>query len=103
MNARLTGDPPAPRKSNPELSPQIEEIILHAMERDPAKRYQSAAEMKSELESPESVNVTGRAQRLRRASPWKRRFRHVRLYVIAGSLPVIAFLLLWLILSRQSR
>ncbi len=35
MNARLTGDPPAPRKRNPNISPQVEEIILHAMERQP--------------------------------------------------------------------
>jgi serine/threonine-protein kinase len=101
MNSRLVGDPPAPRKVNPELSPQIEEIILHAMERDPFKRYPSAAAMKQELDAPESVHVTGRDQRLQRAAPWKRRFRRVRMYVIATLLPVIAFLLLWLILSRQ--
>ena len=35
MNARLIGDPVAPRKLNPEFSPQVEEIILHAMERQP--------------------------------------------------------------------
>ena len=28
MNARVTGDPVAPRKRNPEVSKQIEEIIL---------------------------------------------------------------------------
>ena len=103
MNARLTGDPPAPRKVNPQLSPEIEEIILHAMERDPAKRYPSAAAMKAELDAPETVHVTGRSHRLRRATPWKRRFRRLRMYVITGLLPVIAFLLLWLILSRQGR
>src|SRR5947199_551458 len=35
MNARLTGDPVAPRKINPEIPPEVEEIILHAMERSP--------------------------------------------------------------------
>ena len=103
MNARLVGDPPAPRKLNPQLSPEIEEIILHAMERDPSKRYASATEMKAELDAPEAVQITGRHQRLQRATPWKRRFRRVRLYVITTMLPVIAFLLLWLILSRQHR
>jgi serine/threonine-protein kinase len=102
MNARLVGDPPAPRKLNPELSPQIEEIILHAMERDPAKRYASAAAMKAELDYPQAVQVTGRHHRLQRATPWKRRFRRLRMYIITAMLPVIAFLLLWLILSRQS-
>src|SRR6266581_346072 len=46
MNARLVGDPPAPRSLNPEIPPQIEEIVLHAMEREPSNRYGSAAEMK---------------------------------------------------------
>ncbi len=39
MNARVTGDPVAPRKRNPKVSPQVEEIILHAMEREPGNRY----------------------------------------------------------------
>ena len=65
MNARLVGDPPAPRSLNLEIPPQVEEIVLHAMERDPFKRYHSAAEMKAELDAPESVHITGRHQRLR--------------------------------------
>src|SRR5262245_48355647 len=101
MNARLVGDPPAPRTLNPDLSPEIEEIILHAMERDPFKRFSSALAMRAELNAPETVRVTDRHKRLRRAAPWKRRFRRIRMYVITGMLPIIAFLLLWLILSRQ--
>jgi len=101
MNARLIGDPPAPRKLNPELSPQIEEIILHAMERDPVMRYDSVAAMKSELDAPETVIITGRHQRLRRAAPWKKGFRRVRMIVLTALVPVIAFLFFWFILSRQ--
>ena len=48
MNARLVGDPIAPRKRNKEIPPEVEEIILHAMERDPDDRYATAAEMKAE-------------------------------------------------------
>ena len=50
MNARVTGDPRAPRKIYPKLTPVLEEIILHAMERDPKRRYRSASEMKKELD-----------------------------------------------------
>ena len=39
MNARLIGDPVAPRKLNPEITPQVEEIILHALEQKPYDRY----------------------------------------------------------------
>jgi serine/threonine-protein kinase len=102
MNARLVGDPTAPRSLNPELSPQVEEIVLHAMDRDPAKRYQSASAMKAELDAPEKVHVTERHRRLQKSSPWRRKLRKARMYVITGMLPIIAFLLLWLILSRQT-
>ncbi len=39
MNSRLSGDPVAPRKRNDKISPQVEEIILHAMARLPQDRY----------------------------------------------------------------
>ena len=67
MNARVTGDPVAPRKLNPKLTPVLEEIILHAMERDPKRRYQSAAEMKRELNDYEIVQMTDRCSRLQAA------------------------------------
>jgi serine/threonine-protein kinase len=47
MNARLTGDPVAPRKINPTLMPAVEEIILRAMERNPAERYPTAVAMEA--------------------------------------------------------
>ena len=52
MDAKVTGDPAAPRTLNRELSEQMEEIVLHAMERDPGKRYQTAAAMKGDLDHP---------------------------------------------------
>jgi serine/threonine protein phosphatase PrpC/predicted Ser/Thr protein kinase len=75
MNARVTGDPVAPRKLNPKLTAVLEEIILHAMERDPKRRYQTAAEMKKELDDYESVELTERFTRLRSPQVWKSRFR----------------------------
>ena len=59
MNSRITGDPLAPRKRNPEIPEELEEIILHAMEREPHRRFVSAAAMKEELDNPESVKLTG--------------------------------------------
>jgi serine/threonine protein kinase len=64
MNARLVGDPVAPRVHNPTITPRVEEIILHALARDD-DRYQSAAAMRCELAAPELVPVTGRAGRLK--------------------------------------
>lgn len=41
---------PRPRDLNPNLSPRLEEIILRALEKNTARRYQSAREMQADLE-----------------------------------------------------
>ena len=71
LNARLTGDPVAPRKLNPDLSAQAEEIVLRALQRDPGDRYPSAAAMKAELDTAEHVRVTGLCDRLQEPAAWK--------------------------------
>jgi len=100
MNARLVGDPVAPRAHNPSLTPEVEEIILHAIARDPADRYQSAAEMGAELMAPSQVHVTGRADRLIVSSLPSRSWKIARVVAIALLAPVFLFLLLLLILRH---
>ena len=41
---------PQPRQLNPNLNPRLEEIILRSLEKDPERRYQTASEMKADLE-----------------------------------------------------
>ena len=67
---RTTGDPIAPRVLNPALSPQAEEIVLHALQRKPGDRYPSMAAFQADLAAPTQVMVTGYSQRLR-APRWK--------------------------------
>jgi len=67
---RISGDPEAPRRLRPAISSQAEEIILHAMQRKPAARYQTAAAFKAELDAPERVHVTGYSLRLKKPR-WK--------------------------------
>ncbi len=95
MEMRVTGDPEPPRKINPRISRQAEEIVLHAMSRDPDKRYPTAASMKAELESPQSVEVTGRSDRLSPSTLAKRRWRKVRFVAYWVLVPVIAQILLF--------
>jgi serine/threonine protein phosphatase PrpC len=95
MNARVTGDPQAPRKVNPKLTPVIEEIILHAMERDPKRRYQSAGALKKDLDDYESVELTSRHARLQAPQIWKSRFRWVPMVAGFVALQVIIFILLF--------
>jgi serine/threonine-protein kinase len=102
MNARLIGDPRAPRKLAPEISPQVEEIILHAMERDPVDRYPDAAAMKAELDHPESVALTGRHERLRAPMPWKSHWKTVRqVAIIVGALSLMFILAILLFRGQK--
>ncbi len=57
MNERVLIDPKPARELNPEISPELEEILFRALERDPRHRYSTAAEMAWELEHPELVGV----------------------------------------------
>jgi hypothetical protein len=72
----------------------IEEIILHAMERDPKRRYQSALEMRTELENYEAVTMTSRHSRLQAPQVWKSRFRMLPMIIGFVLLQVVVFLLL---------
>ncbi len=92
MNARLTGDPIPPRQKNPNLSPQVEEIIMHAMARNPADRYADARVMQAELTHPENVKVTGRAERAVPPSPVRTASRMIRIYVLAALIPIAVVL-----------
>ena len=42
-------DPSPPSHLNPEVSPALDAVVLKAMSKNPANRYQSAAEMRSDL------------------------------------------------------
>jgi serine/threonine-protein kinase len=101
MNARVTGDPVAPRKRNPAVSPQVEEIILHAMERDPGKRYQTASAMKGELDNPGAVQLTGRCDRLQTPSPLQRSRKKALWIALGVSAAVIILLLVVLLILRR--
>ena len=47
---QLQTDPKPPRELNPSIPEGLEEITLKAMQKDPARRYQSAAEMLHDVE-----------------------------------------------------
>jgi len=100
MNARLAGDPVAPRKLNPRISAQVEEIILHAMEEQPARRYPSARAMKAELDAPDTVAVTGRGSRLRPPAIRRSRWRMFLAAVLALLIPALIVALVYFFFVR---
>lgn len=100
MYARVVGDAPAPSAMRPDISPEVEEIILHAMERNPRDRYASMAEFRKDLEAPLQVVLSRRANRLRRASPWRVRWMRIRSFVwalgiILGGITLLVLLAKW--------
>jgi len=90
--ARVAGDPPAPRSVNPAISPQAEEIVLRALRRKPAERYPNMAAFRADLDAPEKVVVTGLNQRLR-PPRWLLSFEQAQ--VVRG-LVIAAFMLIGL-------
>jgi serine/threonine protein kinase len=61
MTKRLKSDPKPPSSLRPECPAGLDQVILRAMERDPEKRYQSAAEMFFDLSAllPEGAVPAG--------------------------------------------
>ena len=104
MNARLIGDPVAPRKINPLLSTNAEEIVLHAMARQPHDRYQTIADMKKELDDIGAVVVTGRAERLQPpASSRSSIFRNMHTILLVMAIPLVTLIILVIVLLLRLR
>jgi len=72
-HAALNLNPPPPRSRNPMISPDFESLIVHCMEKDPARRTPSAKELALELEALHSHQPppSGRARaKSRLARQW---------------------------------
>lgn len=101
MNDRLLNNPVPPRELNPEISPQLQEIIYRALERNPANRYASAREFAHDLGDPSQVGVAERPELRdwrKRRSP---RGRQILFYIILALIPVVIFGLLLLVAMRH--
>ena len=101
MNDRLLNNPVPPREIDPEISPQLQEIIYRALERDPRQRYGNAHELILDLEHPDQVGVADRDELRdwkRRRSPWPRK---IAFYVLLALIPIIIFGLLLLVAKHS--
>ena len=86
---------------NPEISPELQEVIYRAMEREPQDRYSTANEFAWDLEHPEEVAPTDRAELRdwkRRGTPWLMR---VLFYLAMALIPVVVFGVLLLIARKH--
>jgi len=100
MNDRLLNNPIPPRELDPTISPQLQEVIYRAIERDPKNRYPNAREMASDLEHLDQVGVSERPELhdwKTRRTPWVRR---ILFYIMLVLIPIIVFGLLLLVAKR---
>jgi len=100
MNDRLLNNPIPPREIEPSISPQLQEVIYRALERDPKNRYATAKEFAWDLEHLDQVGAADRPE-LRnwkqRRTPWVRK---ILFYIMLALIPVVIFGLLLYFVKR---
>jgi serine/threonine-protein kinase len=100
INDRIVNYPMPPREINPDIPPQLQEILYRALEREPAKRYANAREFARDLAHPEQVTVRDRPElrdwRTRRSPQARRIFSYAMLALV----PVLVFGLLLIAAHR---
>ena len=100
MNDRLLNNPMPPREIDPSISPQLQEIIYRALERDPKNRYATAKEFAHDLEHQDQVGVAERPELRdwkKRRTPWLRR---ILFYIMLVLIPVVIFGLMLFFVRR---
>lgn len=97
MNERLLNHPVPPRVVDPTISPELQEILYRALERNPANRYTRSAEFKHDLEHPEEIGIEDREE----LRSWRKRKSHltrrVVYYASLALIPVVILLVMVLI------
>jgi serine/threonine-protein kinase len=100
MNDRLLNHPLPPRVADPSVSPEMQEILYRALERDPKNRYASAKEFIHDLEHPGQVGIEERDELLH----WQKRKSQLSrkiLYYSGLALIPVAILLIMVLISRS--
>ncbi len=100
MNDRLLNYPIPPRVANPAISPELQEVLYRALERDPRNRYAKASNFAWDLQHLDQVGVENRDE----LEGWnKRKSQQLRkfLYYSALALIPVAILLVIALLTHH--
>jgi serine/threonine-protein kinase len=102
MNDRLINHPLPPSVAEPTISPQLQEVLYRALEREPKNRYPSAHDFALDLEHLNQVGIADRTELAR----WKRRRPimpgRILLYSALALIPILLFLVMLLLSRRHS-
>jgi serine/threonine-protein kinase len=101
MNDRLINHPLPPREAEPSISPQLQEVLYRALEREPKNRYPSARSFAHDLEHLELVGVAERSE----LADWQKRksatSRKVLYYGLLALIPFALFLAMMLLARHR--
>ena len=101
MNDRLLNHPMPPSVADPSVSPQMQEILYRALERDPKNRYARAEEFLHDLEHLDQVGVEDRDE----MRDWQKRksqlLRKILYYGGLALIPVVILLIMVLIARHR--
>jgi serine/threonine-protein kinase len=101
MNERLLNYPVPPTVANPAISPELQECLYRALEREPKNRYAKASEFARDLQHLDQVGVEDRIE----LRDWQiRKSQNLRKVLYYGGLaliPVVLLLLMFLLAQRR--
>jgi serine/threonine-protein kinase len=101
MNDRLLNHPMPPRVADPSISPQLQEVLYRALERDPRNRYPKAQAFAWDLQHLDQVGVEDRAE----LRDWKKRksqmSRKILYYGALALIPVVLLLVMILVAHHR--
>jgi serine/threonine-protein kinase len=101
MNDRLLNYPLPPSVANPAISPQLQEVLYRALERDPKNRYATAHDFANDLAHLDKVGVEDRVE----FRDWQKRksqlSRKILYYGGLAMIPVVILLLMVLVAHHR--
>ena len=100
INERLVQDFPSPRKIESSITPQMQQIIYSAMEREPAHRYSTARDFAHDLVHMQDVTVEERRVRNlnNKTAVWT---KNILINVAIAAVPIVLFVLTMLAARRR--
>jgi serine/threonine-protein kinase len=100
MNDRLLNYPTPPSVVDPSISPQVQEVLYRALERDPKNRYARAKDFAHDLQHLDEVGVEDRPE-IHNWSKRKAQLPRAILYYAAIALIPVAILLLMMLVAHR--
>jgi serine/threonine-protein kinase len=101
MNERLLNYPVPPQVAAPSISPELQEVLYRALERDPRNRYGKAADFAGDLKNLDKVGVEDREEFRNWNKRKSQQSRKILYYVALALVPVAALLLMFLVAHRR--